>query len=542
MLKARVLSAAAALAVCGVAAASTALAAAQAEPPVGGPGHDGDYLRLVHDRLHAAWADSYIRMSPYKEIGPDNSDRQTEVSVTIRWDGTVEKAAVSKASDSMDFDAAALNAMWSAAPFPPPVEVLADDGFAHVKWRFARNYRLCSGGELVHVEYPLQIALPNLTQRGRFGEAIRRMNEELLRTGWSGGDFVSPFARQWLSRPNLSNDLDTRAAAALALGGDRKQIRALETALLLPPTAGIAATTLQTLGQDVGGMLARALAAEAGASARPAVVAAVRAAPAVLASCAACVEVLAAAAVDPRQPVAARLEMIEVLSHVDSPLGEQVISHAAKDASPAIRGAALLAQTSPKSGRVGLIRMAALLHDPAPEIRAAAAAGVLRAGGDAGIEQLYLLGRDRDPRPSIAAAGELGRMSSEASMELLTKLLKRSDPSIRRAAIRALANRTDHGAPELVGPILAAARTNAAEDAEVRRMAMASAQPSELVGFSMDPRLGLSAYRALLRANLREEAARWLLGNIEQLSAEDRIATLGDWIATPPKYAASAQR
>lgn len=520
---------------------SAARAAEQPEPPVGGPDREGDYLRLVHDRLHPGWVDGFIRISPYKALGPANSEKQTEVALVIRWDGTVESAAVSQSSGSLEFDAAALNAIWFAAPFPPPVDALADDGLAHLKWRFARNHRLCSGGEVVRVEFPLQTALPNLAARGRLSEALRRMNEELARVGWGGGDFLTPFARQWLGRPNLSNELDTRAAAALAVGGDRKQVRFLETALLLSQTAAVAATALERLGVDVGATLARDLTSDPEhlTSRRPAVVAAVRAVPGALATCPPCIDVLAAAAQDPRQPVPTRTALIELLGGVQATEAvTQLLARAAQDSNAAIRGAALLAQMPVGRGRVGVIRMAPLLHDRAPEIRAAAAAGVLRAGGDLGLEQLFLLPRERDPRPVVAAAAELGRMSSEASFEMLRRLLKKQDKAVRVAVVKALAARTDAASRELVQPIIAAARTNAAEEPAIREMALAAAAPAELVGIGSDRALGIVAYRALLRANLREEAARWLLANLEGLSPEDRITTLGEWIAEAPKFAA----
>jgi HEAT repeat protein len=418
------------------------------------------------------------------------------------------------------------------------VDVLADDGLAHLKWRFARNHRLCSGGEVLHVEFPLQTALPNLAARGRLTEALRRMNDELGRVGWSGGDFLTPFARTWLGRANMSNELDTRAAAALALGGDRRKLRVLETAILMPQSAAVAATTLQRLGVDVGELLAKALAAdpEQVRAHRAAVVAAVRAVPSIRSSCPACVEQMAGALLDPRQPVATRVALIEMLAPVaDAEAVAPALARAAEDSQVAVRAAAMLAQMAQGRGRPGVIRMAPLLHDRAPEIRAAAAAGVLRAGGDLGVEQLYLLGRERDPRPLIAAAQELGTMSTEASLELLKKLLKRSDRSVRTAAIKALAARTDAPARALVEPILVAARTDRNEDPPIREMALASATPAELVGIGSDTALGIVAYRALVRANLREEAARWLLTNLEQLSPEDRIAALGDWIAEPPK-------
>ncbi len=515
----------------------TARAAQPPEPAVGEPGREGDYLRVIHGRLHPSWAESYIRMSPYNVVGPVSSERQAEVSINIRWDGTIESLDVTKSSGSFDFDSAALNAVTLAAPFPPPVDVLADDGLAHLKWRFARNYRLCSGGEIVRVEFPLQIALPNLALRGQLGEALRRMNAEFARSGWGAGDFVTPFARQWLGRPHLNTELDARAAAALAVAGDRQKTVFLETALLQQQTAATAAMALERIGIDVGARLSKALAGGAAESARPAVVAAIRAVPAIANRCPECTPALAAAALNPRYPLTARIEMIQILGRMDrTPVIAQALAHATNDTNKAIRGAALLAQVTP--GRVGVIKMVALLHDRAAEIRAAATAGVLRAGGDSGIEHLYLLARERDPRPLIAAADELGRMSSTSSAELLAKLLKRSEKNVRLAAIRALAGRRDPSATALVDPILADARVNPAAESGVRELAMAAANTDELIGISADTRLGPSSYRALLRANLRQEAARWLLGNLEQLSPEDRITALGDWIGEAPKYAA----
>jgi TonB family protein len=510
------------------------------EPPVGGPGAEGDYLRLIHQRIHPGWLDGYIRVTPYSQIGPSTAKTEAQVALTVRWDGTIEKAEIAKSSGSLEFDAAAMNAIWFGAPFPPPVDVLADDGFAHLTWRFARDFRLCSGGAIVRVEFPLQAALPNLASRGRLTEAVRRMSDELAHQGWTD-DFLSPFVRLWLARPNLSNDLDARAAAALALAGDRQHLKYLQNVLLQPATTAIAAPAMERLGIDVGALLTAAAAAPTAdqRSMRWVLYRAIRAEPRIAASCPTCVSTLAAASIDPRQPVRERLGMIAMLGDLDQTLAiEQALAEAAQDPNLAIRGAALLAQTPRDRGRIGVIHLAPLLHDPAPEIRAAAAAGVLRAGGDLGLEQLFLLSRERDSRVLLAAASELARMTSDDSAKMLGRMLKRSDKSVRAAALAALAARTDPVARKLVDPILAAARTNASEDPAVRILAIPGAQPGELVALSADSRLGLAGYRGLLVANQRAAAARWLLANLEQLSPEDRIAAMGDWIAEAPKYAA----
>jgi len=515
-------------------------AAEQAEPAITGTGKDADYLRSVHSKIHANWVDGFIRMSPYSELGPTTSQREVTLRLAVRWDGTIEAADVEKHSDSADFDAAALNAILISGPFPPPVEVLADDGLAHLRWRLARDFRLCASGEVIRVEFPLQMALPNLTARGLLEEAVRRMRDELTHQGFAAGDFITPFARQWLGRPNLSTDLDTRAAAALAQGGDRKQSLVLEKSLPLAQVSPIAAVALDHLGADVGGLLNQATTSDPSTSRMHAAVAALRAVPTAAAGCAACVEGMVMAARDPRQPAAARAQMIEILARLE-PRADAVataLGQLTTDPAPPVRAAALLATLPPGRSHIGVLRMAALLHDPSPDIRAAAAAGVLRAGGEAGLEQLYLLSRDKDARPLVAAAAELGRMSSEDSAALLGRLLRRPEKSVRVAVVRALASRSDPAARKLVDPVLAEARRNAAEDPAIRELVIPSASPEDLASMALDPRLGLRVYHAWLRANDRTSAGRWLLDNLLQLTPEDRIAVLGDWIAVPPTYAA----
>lgn len=547
MAKVRVFSMAIAVAcatgICGWGTAA-ALAAEPPEPAVGAPGAEGDYLRAVHARLHPNWVDGYIRVSPYKVLGPSTSRRLAEVSITIRWDGTIDQAEITKSSGVDDFDDAALNAVQLSAPFPPPVNVMADDGFVHVKWQFARNFRLCSAAQITPVEYPLQVALPNLAARGQLGEALRRMREQMYHGGWTQ-DFLSPFIKQWLGRSNLSSELDARATAALAAAGDREQLKQLRPLLSNAQTAAIAAPALDHLGVDVAAGLTKMLATggDDPAPKRAAALAAIRAMPAVLAHCQPCTDIVALSVADTRQPAATRVALIEMLGRAErTERVAQGLALAAKDSNAAVRGAALLAQMPPGHGRPGVIKMAALLHDPAAEIRAAASAGVLRAGGDAGIEQLYLLTRDRDVRPLIAAAGELGRMSSEASADLLRRLLKRPEPAVRVAVVTALAGRRDAAARALVEPILVAARQNATEDPAIRLLALPGCSPSELLSMLTDARLGLAVYRALLVAQLRPESARWLLDNLEQLSEEDRITALGDWIAEPAQVATTAQQ
>ncbi len=104
---------------------------------------------------------------------------------------------------------------------------------AHFRWIFARDARLCSGGEVRRVEAPLAEALPRLFVQGRIKEALLRV-ARYTRNG--DANAMSTFARAWLVRPQPDPALDARAAAALAHAGDARQADRLRPALNRPDT------------------------------------------------------------------------------------------------------------------------------------------------------------------------------------------------------------------------------------------------------------------------------------------------------------------
>src|SRR5262249_759404 len=160
-------------------------------------------------------------------------------------DGSPAEVTLSKTSGNHEFDAAALAAVRGPLPYPvPPLQTIGDDGVAHFRWGFARDHRQCGDGEVRRREAPLDEALPRLFVQGRRKEAllraVRYMNE-----GDSGA--IASFARTYLSVRYADPVLDARAAAALALAGDRLQIERLRPGLLRADTVGIVAPALVAL-------------------------------------------------------------------------------------------------------------------------------------------------------------------------------------------------------------------------------------------------------------------------------------------------------
>jgi hypothetical protein len=90
-----------------------------------------------------------------------------------------------------------------------------------------------------------------------------------------------------------------------------------------------------------------------------------------------------------------------------------------------------------------------------------------------------------------------------------------------------------------VDPILSAATPTSEEDPAVRELALRTARPDQVAQLAAtDPLIGRAAYRALIAAEQRQAAARWLLAHLAEMSAADRIAVMGEWIATSPRLTA----
>ena len=129
----------------------------------------------------------------------------------------------------------------------------------------------------------------------------------------------------------------------------------------------------------------------------------------------------------------------------------------------------MLAQIKPNAGRPKVIAMGKYLRDPAPEMRAAAAAGVVRAGGAANLDDLYVLFKDNDARPALAALRELERVPSEKATELIARLARRPQREVQKAAAEMLIRRNARDHFSALKPYL-----EPKADPELRALALAS--------------------------------------------------------------------
>jgi len=543
---------AAAIALGVLIAAATAFAAPlpadkEKETPLAvSEGPEASYLSRVHARAHSRWADNFLALASQTLPATDPINQPTlatTVELVLNPDGEIVKLETTKASGFAGFDDAARDVLRDSVPFPrATVDLRSDDGLVHLSWVFARDQHRCSGVTIVRYEEPLAIAIPKLVRDGREEEVVRRMR--VARAGGAPAEpMLTTLATSWLKAAVNRPYATVAVADMLATMGDDSGIAWLKTAVKKPETAGPAGHALAAHHVPVCPLVKAWLPpADAAPDAKTPPIAEQQAAAAALATAGEvdCAPGLIALLQNHKARNEARVAAAVALGAIaGDDASKKALAEAGKDDVVAVRAAATLAGAAPGSGRGKVFALVTPLRDPSAEMRAAAAAGIVRAAGNSNLDDLYVIFMDKDPRPSAAVATELDHLRTEEATKLLVRLLKRSNLAVQLAATRALINR---GARDTYGafrPFL-----DAKTDAELRGLALVSAEASTLDNLAKvveasnaadakATRLGLATYHARLARSERDPAGDVLLSVLMKLSPSERADALADWLASP---------
>lgn len=344
---------------------------------------------------------------------------------------------------------------------------------------------------------------------------------------------VSEFARAYLARPFPDATIDIRAGIALARAGDTRQAARIKPGLKRAETIPVAAPALAAIKVDVCPLVLPTLTPKNPEA--PLGTLALRSLGGELAPGSPCVEAMTAIQKDETAPAAERAEMLDSLAAVTPGNVRKQALTALGDSDAKLRAAGARAFARPGGGRPSLYRLQPLLADANVDVRAAAAAGMVRACGDLANDYLMPLFKARDAQPLVAIAPELGKLSSPASADLLAKLQKRPEPELKLPVLSALATRQDPAGKALYQPLAQAVKKDPYASPEARRIVYANADADELRALAAkDPAMGIVAYKALLRAHRHQEALDWLIGAFDRTSPETLVDALGAWLATPP--------
>ncbi len=515
----------------GIVASGKALGAD--EPAVQGEGKTLTYLSTLHAKVHRAWTDNFLAMAAArlpKDHPVNLSTRAVSLNVVLTATGALHGVEVGTFSGSAEFDSSAVDVVRINAPYvPAPEEALSDDGNVHLEWTFARDDRRCSGLTVKQVQSPLPEAMRSMVGQGREGNALSRLravsDEERPRG-------LGAFAQAWIERASEAQPV--AVAVARALSGDARDADKLRQAVEQGRDMEKAAAGLARLGLPICPLVKAKLEGPAGPG-RGLALAALRAKLE-----AECLPGVLAVAKDKAAPEAQRVNAVEALATSSDPEAEKALQSLAKEGPARLRGAALLAAVRPGAGRGVVFRVTPLLNDRSPEVRAAASAALLRAGGESSVPQLFKIFREKDPRPGELVAKELASMKGEASAELLGKLARGKAPRrVRVACAAALATRGD----EYAAKFLAALANDS--DAELRFLASGKldAEKRQVAVSVAEAQNWRDSYMAMADGPGRLAAADWAVAHFPKLDPATRVEVLAPWLgqAKPDEAKAAAK-
>lgn len=492
------------------------------EPPIQAEPSALAYLKAVHARVHRTWVDNFLAMAS-AQLPADHPvnvpSRAVTVDVAVAEDGRGAKVSVTTPSGVSEFDAAAVEVIQSAGPFPPaPDDLLSDDGKVHVSWTLARDDRRCSGMAIAYRKEGLVDAIPVLVAQGRIAVALARMQAADEPTREAA---LARFAQAWLDQADKDRDLKLAVQAARVNAGDDRGKATLLKAIGDGHDLEIAAKALGRAGHPLCPLVLSQLAGNTELRERALTVLRFGSAPE-------CTPGLLGLAKDTSAPAAQRVAALEILDRTNSDDVRQETRALLHDREARVRAAASLVATRAGEGRGTVFRLTPQLRDSNVDVRAAAAAAIARAGGEASVAQLFLVHRETEMRPYELVSAELGRLSGADSAEMLGKFARsKRNRRVRVLATTALATRADEAARTVL--------TGLAEgdDGELRFLAVSVIDPEKRKAVATAPEGydWVASYGLMAAGLCRPAATDWVLAQFSRLDPTARINVLSDWLA-----------
>jgi TonB family protein len=103
------------------------------------------YITAMHRQIHKIFTLGFLAEIELRRDSMYNDETLwTQLEIVLKADGSVDAVHIVRTSGMLPFDTAALDAVFSAAPFPPPPEVIKSvNGKVYLDWQFHRNELAC---------------------------------------------------------------------------------------------------------------------------------------------------------------------------------------------------------------------------------------------------------------------------------------------------------------------------------------------------------------------------------------------------------------
>jgi TonB family protein len=100
----------------------------------------------MHRKIHELWAFGFMAGLDSKPSSSPLNDPSlvAKLEIVLDGQGNVDRVAMVKSSGMTVYDSAAIDVVYSAAPYPtPPPTILSGDGKVYLHWTFHRNEEAC---------------------------------------------------------------------------------------------------------------------------------------------------------------------------------------------------------------------------------------------------------------------------------------------------------------------------------------------------------------------------------------------------------------
>ena len=104
------------------------------------------FITRMHRKIHELWAFGFMEGLDNKpaSLPLNNPSLVTKLEIVLDGQGNVDRVAVVHSSGLTVYDSAAIDVVYSAAPYPtPPPTILSGNGKVYIHWTFHRNEEAC---------------------------------------------------------------------------------------------------------------------------------------------------------------------------------------------------------------------------------------------------------------------------------------------------------------------------------------------------------------------------------------------------------------
>ena len=105
------------------------------------------FIARMHRSIHEHWGFGFLVDLESKPLSDplNNKELVSKLELVLNGDGTVHKVTVIRPSGVLQYDVAAIDVVYTAAPFPdPPRAIRSKNGKIYVHWSFHRDERQCA--------------------------------------------------------------------------------------------------------------------------------------------------------------------------------------------------------------------------------------------------------------------------------------------------------------------------------------------------------------------------------------------------------------